>query len=171
MNDQQASFTITFRPMTLNDVTRVHEIDVLSFAMPWSERSYRFELTENQNAVAWVAERKNHDTVDVVGMIVVWSILDEAHIATIAIHPDYRGFGIGRRLLARALLAAHERGAQLAYLEVRRGNLKAQKLYNQFGFEVVGERPRYYKDNNEDALLMTMSPIDPQMLTSMYDRE
>lgn len=157
--------------MRLDDVTRVHEIDVLSFAMPWSERSYRFELTENKNAVAWVAECRNAEKAEVVGMIVIWAILDEAHIATVAIHPDFRGSGIGRRLLAQALLAAHDRGARLAYLEVRRGNLNAQNLYKQFGFEVVGERPHYYIDNKEDALLMTMSPIDPQMLITLYDRE
>lgn len=156
--------------MTLDDVARVHQIDQLSFAMPWSERSYRFELTENKNAVAWVAERKDLESTQVIGMIVIWAILDEAHIATVAIHPDYRGQGLGRRLLARALMAAHERGARLAYLEVRRGNLTAQKLYNQFGFEVVGERPRYYIDNNEDALLMTMSPMDPQQLAELYEK-
>ncbi|RPJ40541.1 MAG: ribosomal-protein-alanine N-acetyltransferase [Chloroflexi bacterium] len=151
--------------MLLADVPRVHAIDVLSFSMPWSERSYRFEVTENRNSLVLVAERvENEAPPELVGMIVIWVIIDEAHVATIATHPDYRGQGIGRRLLANGLLAASERGARLAYLEVRRGNQVAQELYKKFGFQVVGERLRYYQDNNEDALLMTLDPIVPELL-------
>lgn len=153
----------TFRPMILSDVERVHEIDLLSFSLPWSERSYRFELTENRNSLAWVAEAAASSSRPVVvGMIVIWVILDEAHIATLAAHPDYRGHGVGRCLLAHGLLAAYQRGARLAYLEVRRSNQAARILYERFGFEVVGERPRYYKDNNEDALLMTLDHLQPE---------
>lgn len=159
---------ISFRPMSLADVARVREIDMRSFSMPWSERSYRFELTENEHSVVWVAEvepaSEDGSGRQVVGMIVTWVIVDEAHIATIAIDPEYRGRGLGRRLLAIGLRAAYQRGARLAYLEVRRGNLVAQNLYQQFGFRVAGERPRYYQDNNEDALLMTLDQLDPQAL-------
>jgi ribosomal-protein-alanine N-acetyltransferase len=167
---QQVS--VSYRPMTLADVPGVHEIDQRSFALPWSERSYRFELTENKNAITWVAEAAPagaEAAVHLVGMIVVWAILDEAHVATIASLPEYRGRGIGRGLLARGLLEAWERGARMAFLEVRRGNLVAQQLYQQFGFAVVGERPRYYKDNNEDALLMTLDPLDPQALRRLLE--
>ena len=170
METSQKSLPVTFRPMTPGDITRVHEIDMLSFSMPWTERSYRFEVTENQHSVVWVAEVTMPGATDnvnarrVVGMIVIWVIIDEAHIATIATHPDYRGLGIGRRLMARALLAAYERGARLAYLEVRRGNQVAQNLYNNFGFKIVGERPRYYQDNHEDALLMTLEELQPDRL-------
>jgi [ribosomal protein S18]-alanine N-acetyltransferase len=165
MEPRPESLSITYRPMALEDVPRVREIDVLSFAMPWSERSYRFELTENTHSVTWVAEaaRPGADP-EIVGMIVVWVILDEAHIATIATHPDYRGLGIGKRLMAHSLLAAYQRGARLAYLEVRRSNLVAQNLYYQFGFQVVGERPRYYQDNQEDALLMTLEHLELEAL-------
>lgn len=176
MDGASQLFTISYRPMTLADVPRVHEIDRLSFALPWSERSYRFELIENKSSVTWVAETAQpvQETAGaptkVVGMIVIWAILDEAHVATIATHPDFRGQGIGQRLLALGLLQAHERGARLAYLEVRRGNLVAQRLYEQFGFKVVGERLRYYKDNNEDALLMTLDSLDIQALQQMVER-
>lgn len=155
-----------FRPMALEDIVRVHEIDVASFSLPWSERSFRFELTENQNSILWVAEVRPADQEQprVVGMVVIWVILDEAHVATIATDPAFRGQGIGRRLLANGLLAAYERGARVAFLEVRRGNLTAQTLYHQFGFQVVGERPRYYQDNHEDALLMTLETLELQSL-------
>jgi ribosomal-protein-alanine N-acetyltransferase len=151
--------------MVLADISRVHEIDVLSFSMPWSERSYRFEVTENNNSLILVAEKmQNGAPPELVGMIVLWVIIDEAHVATIATHPDYRGKGIGRKLLALGLLAAYERGARLSYLEVRRGNLVAQDMYKKFGFIVVGERPGYYQDNNEDALLMTLNELQPETL-------
>jgi [ribosomal protein S18]-alanine N-acetyltransferase len=158
-------FSLGFRSMTLADVSRVHEIDQLSFSLSWSERSYRFEITENRNSINLVAEVAGPGApASVIGMIVVWVILDEAHIATIAVHPEYRGYGIGRKLLANGLSAAYLRGARLAYLEVRKGNLTAQKLYTKFGFKVVGDRPRYYKDNNEDALLMTLDPLQLEQL-------
>lgn len=156
---------ITYRPMAVKDVPRVREIDVLSFSMPWSERSYRFELIENTHSENWVAEiTRPGMPPEVVGMTVLWVIMDEAHIATLAVHPDYRGLGIGKRLLAKALLAAYQRGARLAYLEVRRSNQVAQALYQQFGFTIVGERKRYYQDNNEDALLMTLDQVQPDRL-------
>ncbi|MEN6409345.1 MAG: ribosomal protein S18-alanine N-acetyltransferase [Anaerolineaceae bacterium] len=155
------STAITLRPMRLEDVAQVHAVDQLSFALPWSERSFRFELNENPNSLLWVAEVKDENGASrVVGMIVVWIIVDEAHVGTIAVHPDYRRLHVGQKLLAQSLLAAMERGAVQSLLEVRRGNLGAQAMYLRFGYEVVGERPHYYQDNKEDALLMTLSPLD-----------
>ena len=156
--------SLTIRPMLLSDTPRVYSIDVLSFSMPWSERSYRYEVTENKHSCNWVVEVQHEGSPLVVAALVIWVILDEAHIATIATHPDFRQRGIARRLLAHGLLAAYERGARLAHLEVRRGNLPAQAMYHGFGFEIVGVRPKYYKDNNEDALLMTLPQIHPQRL-------
>ena len=151
---------LRFRRMKLEDVEQVYAIDVLSFALPWSERSYRFELTENRNSRTWVAEALDgHGRAQVVGMIVVWVILDEAHVATIAILPEFRRMHIGQRLLALALEDAVQSGATQAYLEVRRTNLAAQNMYQRFGFIVNGVRPRYYLDNGEDALLMMLNPI------------
>lgn len=158
----------SIRPMRLEDIQRVHEIDVLSFNLPWPERSYRFEVTENTHASNWVADVIRPDGQrKVVAMMVNWIIIDEAHIATIAVHPDYRRLKIGRRLLAKGLLAAYERGARTAFLEVRRGNLAAQAMYVEFGFEVAGERKRYYQDNHEDALLLTLEEIDPERIKTL----
>ena len=154
-----------FRRMAVEDVEQVYAIDVLSFALPWSERSYRYEVTENETSRDWVAEASDaHGHTQIVAMIVVWVILDEAHVATIAVHPDFRGRGIGRQLLATALLNAVDSGAVQSYLEVRRGNLAAQAIYREFGYEVVGVRKEYYSDNREDALLMTLSPIQVDVL-------
>src|SRR5512137_1282858 len=102
--EAQPAPDLILRPMELKDVEQVYAIDVQSFSLPWSERSYRFELTENPTSHPWVAETvDSRGQLQVVGMIVVWIILDEAHIATIAAHPAFRRRGIGRRLLARAL--------------------------------------------------------------------
>jgi [ribosomal protein S18]-alanine N-acetyltransferase len=154
--------------MRLEDVARVHEIDRLSFPLPWPERSYRFEIEENEASSAWVVETVlDSGRVEVVAMMVNWIIIDEAHIATIAVHPDYRRRKIARRLLAWGLQAAWERGARTAFLEVRRGNLAAQAMYAAFGFENVGVRPRYYQDNHEDAILMTLPQIDPSLVLAL----
>jgi ribosomal-protein-alanine N-acetyltransferase len=148
---------INFRPMKLEDIPRAHAIDVLSFSMPWPENSYRFELTQNPTTLAIVAELHQPETSPlVVGMAVVWMIIDEAHIATIAVHPDYRGIGLGKHLLEETLRLCIQRGATQATLEVRDGNLIAQEMYKKFGFRVVGRRPHYYADKNEDAILMTL---------------
>ncbi len=162
---------LAIRPMCLADVGQVVAIDRISFAMPWPESAYVFELKNNPTSLLWVAEIEHKAEVDspsqtqIVGMIVVWSIVDEAHIATIAVLPDYRARGIAKILLATAMHESIHRGAKIATLEVRANNLAAQKLYQRFHFEVVGHRPRYYRDNNEDALIMTVSGLDQAYLS------
>jgi len=144
------------RRMTLEDVPAVHEIDELSFSLPWPERSFRFELTANPVSRGWVAEADGK----IAAMLVLWFIIDEAHIATIAVHPDFRRQGIGEQILLHALRSVQDEGARRAFLEVRVGNVAAQAMYKKYGFEVAGVRPGYYKDNNEDALLMNLEKFD-----------
>ncbi|NMC81062.1 MAG: ribosomal protein S18-alanine N-acetyltransferase [Chloroflexi bacterium] len=156
--------------MNLDDVERVHAIDAQSFSLPWPERSFRFELTQNPVTRSWVAEVDNPASgLQVVGFVVIWLIVDEAHVGTLAIHPDYRQQGIATKMLAQALLDAQQAGAVTSFLEVRRSNLAAQHLYRSFGFEVVGTRSRYYRDNQEDALLMTLNGLAPQTLAKMLE--
>jgi ribosomal-protein-alanine N-acetyltransferase len=159
------------RRMEERDLEQVQMIDRLSFSMPWPLKAYRYELKENPNSLQWVAEvasiepaAQESPLTGVVGLIVVWMILDEAHIATIAVHPDYRRRSIAQQLLAVALVEAIQRGASQATLEVRSGNVAAQKLYHRFNFEIVGLRPRYYQDNQEDALIMTNSHLGVKYL-------
>lgn len=159
------------RPMELRDVARVWEIDVASFALPWPERSYRFEILENPASHPYVIEVSQGQALPVVaGMIVMWFILDEAHIGTIAIDKPYRRLGLGRLLLAESLLEAYQKGIRMTYLEVRRSNLAAQAMYEQFGFLVAGIRNRYYKDNGEDALLMTLNPMQVTVLEQLRQK-
>jgi len=160
------------RPMELKDVPRVREIDVASFALPWPERSYRFEILENPASHNFVIEVDADGQEPVIaGMIVMWFILDEAHIGTIAIDEPYRRLGLGLLLLAESLLDAYQQGIRQSFLEVRSSNQAAQRMYEQFGFQVVGIRPRYYKNNGEDALLMTLKPVGPERLETLCNRQ
>ena len=148
------------RKMTVDDVTAVVQLDQKSFSLPWPERSFRFELTDNPASRCWVAELDGK----IVGMIVVWLIVEEAHVATVATDPEYRRQGIGKRLLAHALRHIMQDGARSSFLEVRESNLAAQEMYRKFGYEQSGIRRRYYKDNDEDALLMTLESLDVERL-------
>jgi len=119
---------LILRKMTVDDVPAVVELDQKSFSLPWPERSFRFELTDNPASRCWVADLDGK----IVGMIVVWLIVDEAHVATVATHPDYRRQGIGKRLLAYALRQMIQDGARSSFLEVRESNLVAQEMYQKF---------------------------------------
>jgi ribosomal-protein-alanine N-acetyltransferase len=147
--------SVSIRRMMLEDIPTVHAIDMLSFSLPWPERSFQFELTENPVSRGWVAESNGR----LAAMLVLWLIVDEAHIATIATHPDFRRQGIGERLMVEALLAARVEGASRAFLEVRASNLGALAMYKKYGFVIVGVRPKYYKNNNEDAILMNLEDL------------
>jgi ribosomal-protein-alanine N-acetyltransferase len=165
MSLQAATLPVQIRPMQAADLDQVQSIDRLSFSIPWPSSAYRYELFENDLSLLWVAELTSPGSPKlVVGVIVVWLILDEAHIATLSVHPDYREHGIGQALVATALAAAIRKKMVSATLEVRAGNLAAQQLYKRFRFEVVSRRFRYYRDNNEDALIMTISHLDSAYL-------
>jgi ribosomal-protein-alanine N-acetyltransferase len=153
-----SDWKIRFRQMTLEDIPQVHAIDTLSFNMPWPVKSYLFELTQNKNSILWVAEglpQQEGQEHRVIGMIVVWFIVDEAHVATLAIQPEFRGRGLSKVLLALGLREAIQRGAIETTLEVRASNWVALRLYEKFNYQITGRRPRYYHDNNEDAIIMT----------------
>jgi ribosomal-protein-alanine N-acetyltransferase len=146
---------LLIRRMISADLDQVIAIDQASFSLPWPARSFQFELSDNPASRSWVAEVEGQ----VVGMIILWLIVDEAHVATLATHAQFRRQGIGGRLLQHALSSVRAEGAQRAFLEVRAGNWSAQEMYRSFGFVEDGRRPRYYKDNNEDAILMSLKEL------------
>jgi ribosomal-protein-alanine N-acetyltransferase len=166
--EDDRTLKINIRRMALEDVEIVHQIDVMSFSLPWPERSFRYELTQNPASRMWVieTETKNGSKI-VIGMLGMWLIVDEIHIGTITTHPDYRRRGIAKSLLIEALRAAYQEGARMVYLEVRRSNLAAQELYKKFGFEIAGLCPRYYSNNHEDALMMNLKPLDLDAIERM----
>ena len=151
------------RKMTAADVPAVAQLDRLSFSLPWPERSFHFEVSANPASRCYVADLDRQ----IVGAIVAWLLVDEVHIATIATHPDFRRRGIAQALLAHVLEIAADEGAISSFLEVRESNLGAQALYRKFGYEPTGRRVRYYKDNDEDAILMTLEGLNVEKLESL----
>jgi ribosomal-protein-alanine N-acetyltransferase len=151
---------LLIEPMTLDDVPAVQAIERASFATPWPDDAYRSELQTNRLA-SYLVARSDGQVVAFAG---IWLMVDEAHITTFAVHPDWRRRGIGERLLLAIMDVAVERHAREATLEVRLSNLAARRLYEKYGFRPVGLRPRYYTDNGEDALIMTTEPLPgPEM--------
>ena len=161
---------IRIRRMNEEDVPAARALDMACFSLPWPESAYHFEVSKNPDSLPLVMEvLDDQGKWGLVGLMVIWLILDEAHIGTIAIDTDYRRKGLARRLLGEGLLLSHEKGAVAAYLEVRRGNLAAQALYHQFGFTIEGVRLRYYQDNHEDALLLTLKPMNIDLIKSLIE--
>ena len=150
---------LTIESMRVEDLAEVQKIELASFSSPWPENAYRSELMTNRLA-SYLVARVGGRIVAYGGM---WLMVDEGHIITFAVHPDWRRQRIGERLLLAFLDLAADRGAHEATLEVRLSNLPARRLYEKYGFRPVGLRPRYYSDNGEDALIMTTEPLaDPR---------
>lgn len=138
------------RLMTVDDVDQVYEIEKSSFTVPWMKESFLNELTNNYFAIYHVAEYEGK----LVGYCGMWLVLDESQITNIAILPEFRGKGLGEKLLVAVMNAARKRGASIMSLEVRVSNEPAQSLYKKLGFQPGGIRKNYYSDNQEDALVM-----------------
>jgi len=153
--------------MTVDDLIAVHVIERESFSTPWPAHAYRQEIEQNRLAHYIVARYGDA----IVGFAGIWLLVDEAHITTFATRPVWRRQGIGERLLVALMDLALARGAKEATLEVRPSNIPAKRLYEKYGFKVVGVRPRYYSDNNEDALIMTTEPLrSAEMTTRLAER-
>jgi len=114
-------------------------------------------------------EEDRQSTGQIAGYAGMWLMIDEAHITTIAVRPEWRGKKLGELLLATLLEAAQDMGAHRLTLEVRMSNDVAQRLYRKYGFETEGLRPRYYSDNNEDAYIMTTSDIRDEQYRRRFE--
>jgi ribosomal-protein-alanine N-acetyltransferase len=150
---------VVLRMMVAEDVAAVAAIDRQSFPLPWSENSFRSDLTTNPAAHLLVAERAVGGNRRIAGYAGYWLVIDEAHLSTLAVEPSLRRHGIGELILREAMRHAVRQGAELMTLEVRPSNDAARRLYAKLGFRVVGRRPHYYKDNLEDAILMTREKL------------
>ena len=146
---------VTVEPMRVEDIPAVHEIERASFTAPWPSYAFRQELEGNRLARYLVAR----DGERIVGYAGLWQMVDEAHVTTFAVAPEYRQQGVGQHMLLELLRIAETVGASVATLEVRVSNMPARRLYEKYGFRPVGVRPRYYTDNNEDALIMTTAEL------------
>ncbi|HWV22870.1 MAG TPA: ribosomal protein S18-alanine N-acetyltransferase [Thermomicrobiales bacterium] len=101
-----------------------------------------------------LGHRTEREAPPIIGFAGMWNLLDEAHVTTIGVRPDYQGKGLGELLFLELIDEAIRRMATWLTLEVRVTNYNAQALYRKYDFSIQGRRPRYYSDNNEDAFIM-----------------
>ena len=143
---------IHIRRMTLADLDEVMEIEPVAFGSHhWSRQSFANELS-NPGGHYYVACVAGKD--ELLGYSGFWLIGEEAHITTLAVHPERRRLHIGERLLLNDIHAANYVGANWMTLEVRVSNDNAQQLYFKYGFKSLGLRRNYYQDNSEDAMVL-----------------
>lgn len=140
----------SIRTMESADIEGVLEIEMLCFSVPWSRESFRIEVEENRCAIYVVAVQGGR--IDGYGGM--WTIIDEAHVTNIAVHPVHRRKGLGEAILKALMRRALDIGIRRMTLEVRVSNKAARNLYQKFGFSPAGIRKQYYADNKEDALIM-----------------
>jgi ribosomal-protein-alanine N-acetyltransferase len=178
----------TLRYMRLDDIAPVTEIDKLSFPTPWAPRSYAFEVAENKAGHMILLEETPSATsgkgllhiiqrlsgqptpATIAGYGGFWLIDGELHVSTIAVHPDYRGRGLGEVLLAGMLSRGMALKADYSVLEVRVSNQRALNLYYKYEYKIVSQRKNYYRDNNEDAYLMQLDALDEAYKSRFAER-
>jgi ribosomal-protein-alanine N-acetyltransferase len=150
--------SLTCQILTDELLSAVLALDQVCLGGLWTEAGYRREIeSPNSDLLVLLADDQ------VIGLGCLWAIVDEAHITTLAIHPDYHRQYLGQLLLIQLLQLAHHRELTHATLEVRASNYRALSLYQKFGFQTAGRRKRYYQDG-EDALILWRS----QLQTSEY---
>ena len=155
--------------MREEDIPAVQAIERTIFLTPWPRHAYHRELSQNRQALYLVLR----DESGIVGYGGVWKVGDEAHITTIGVRQSDQGKGFGRALFGALLLRAYALGARWVTLEVRLSNRRAIRLYEAFGFKVIGRRRGYYTDNSEDAVVMWSdslhAPAFKKRLRAMLD--
>ena len=181
MPDQPA---FSVEPMTLADLDQVMEIEQVSFPTPWSVRAYRYELTRNEHSAllvvreasdigSWRGRLLRHLRLlkprRVLGYAGCWLLVDECHVSTIAVHPDWRGQGLGELLLVSLMEKGMQLGALRATLEVRISNLAAQSLYHKCGFDIVSLRRKYYADNEDAYIMVTPHFESPEFQAKLLE--
>jgi ribosomal-protein-alanine N-acetyltransferase len=145
---------LRFERLEEKHIPAILDIENVSNGSPWSERSFRNELTHTHGIMLVALD---HDAV--VGYAGAWLVVDEAHITTVAVAPNHRRRGIGRILTEKILTEAKEKGMACSTLEVRAGNEAAIQLYTKLGFVETARRKGYYPDNKEDAIVMWLHDL------------
>lgn len=171
-------------PMEVADIDAVRAVEKKCFPSPWPRESFRYEIERNRMARYFVLRRKHPEGFtppvapktgilrrllggtrsfgqdSIVGFAGIWMMVDEAHITTLAVDPDFRGQGLGELLLVATTELSGVEGAKMMTLEVRESNAIAQRLYEKYGFSRHGIRRHYYSDDGEDAVVMWSDEIN-----------
>lgn len=126
-------------------------LDRLCLGGLWTEEGYQREV-DSPNSDLWGIT--DPDVPGLLALGCLWSILDEAHITLLLVHPEHRRQGLASQLLGALLQSARQRGLAWATLEVGVTNTAALTLYQKFGFQTIGTRKGYYQQTGEDALIL-----------------
>ena len=140
---------ITIETMHMRHVPQIAELEKLCFTDPWNEDSVASELINPLSL--WLAAV---DAEQVVGYVGSQSVMGEADMMNIAVHPDYRRQGIAEALVQELVARLRDKEVYCLLLEVRASNAPAQALYEKLGFTQVGRRKNYYRSPKEDALIL-----------------
>jgi len=137
-----------------DELAPILAIERRSFRWPWGRLSFEGELACRNACNLIVKSSDNGAAEQIIGYAFLRLAADELHILKIAVTPAWRRRGIATSLAERCLKMGAQRGAASAYLEVRPSNTAAVGLYQKLGFDVIGRRHSYYRDSQEDALVM-----------------
>jgi [ribosomal protein S18]-alanine N-acetyltransferase len=140
---------ITLRELVDGDLDEIHELEQLIFPDAWPRSAFVDILEEN----AWGALIAEIDG-RIVGYACHLIVAGDAHLANMAVHPDYRRKSVARRLLDSILRLALDESCEQILLEVRPSNEAARKFYERAGFIELYRRTGYYHRPREDALVM-----------------
>lgn len=128
----------------------MYEIETRCFLSPWEKADIRDNLTKNNGVARFLGSFENEKLI---GWSCVFLLGEEAHLASVAILPEYRGRGLGKELTNAICDLSAQEGTQYVQLECRRSNTVAQEMYKKLGFFKFSIRKGYYTDTGEDALL------------------
>lgn len=140
---------VTIRQMREGDISSVREIEKQCFKDLWPADSFEREL-ENKRVAFYITARHGEK---IVGYMGAWLIMDEIHITTLGVDPEWQNRKVGTQLVMHLLKESVSKGVRWATLEVGERNAPALKLYGKFGFIQIGVRKEYYRDG-ENALVM-----------------
>jgi len=138
--------------MDIEDLDEVFTIEAASSQAPWSKNSFAKEI-QNPFAHCFVMKRENGSGQRVIGFICFRNVVEESELLDIAVHPDYRKMGIGKKLMQFYINFSRRRGIHTFYLEVNASNRSAIQLYQAFAYQSSGVRKKFYQGKS-DALLM-----------------
>ncbi len=156
---QERPDRLSIAPMSVADVADVTRIERACFSTVWPQDAFYSELRTNKLAHYFVGRLDNR----IVAYGGIWVILEDSHVTTLAVDPEFRRRGFGEVMLLRLVDEGLERGAAWMTLEVRESNRAAQQLYRKYGFTTVTMRAGYYSDDNESALVMWAGSLKSEL--------
>jgi len=132
----------------------------------WTEADY-LRLAEEPGGLILVAELETMEGSNVLGFAAYRRVIDEAELLNLAVHPEHQQQGVGRALLDEGSKRLLRMGAKRILLEVRASNKPAQKLYFSMGFAIRSLRKDYYRDPQDDALVLSMELYPPAVVPTL----